>query len=311
MGLDEAQAGGAEKGRLSGTPAYLSPEQAMGTAHRIDGRTDIYSLGAVLYELLTGRVPFRRPISLSNCDKSARTSHSHRGSSWAISPPSWNGLASKHWKSGNRIVTPRRRTSPRTCVAFSRQHGHSTPGMTPVEAPLSDPRPTPSQSSILPRSASHRVRDAERRQVTVLVCGCDLFESESYLELDAEDQAQVLRAFQQACEQSVQRLDGAVVQCNEQGLLACFGYPVAYEGTAHRAARAGFGILEGMRDLRGQLQREHQLELDAWVGLHTGPAVVEAKDGSVSLAGERETWGFGWIRSPQRAKSFVPRPPTG
>jgi serine/threonine-protein kinase len=59
-------------GVTAGTPVYMSPEQVQGTKN-LDGRTDVYSLGAVLYEAVVGRAPFKGPSTMEILDRVART----------------------------------------------------------------------------------------------------------------------------------------------------------------------------------------------------------------------------------------------
>jgi class 3 adenylate cyclase/predicted ATPase len=117
--------------------------------------------------------------------------------------------------------------------------------------------------------------EAERRQLTVLFC--DLVGSTALsAQLDPEDLREVVRAYQSACAEVIQRLDGHLAQHLGDGLLVYFGYPQAHEDDAPRAVRAGLGIVSAMETLNTHLEQHHGVRIAVRLGIHTGLVVVGA-----------------------------------
>jgi class 3 adenylate cyclase/CRP-like cAMP-binding protein len=110
----------------------------------------------------------------------------------------------------------------------------------------------------------------ERRHLTILFC--DLVGSVTLTSrLDPEEWRATVAGYQRAASEAVTHFGGEVVRYIGDGIMAFFGYPVAHDNDAERAARAGLAILEAI--LQVNQQPAHQ-ELAVRIGIDSGPVVV-------------------------------------
>jgi class 3 adenylate cyclase/predicted ATPase len=120
-----------------------------------------------------------------------------------------------------------------------------------------------------PDSGLQRPENPERRQLTVMFC--DLVGSTALTaQLDPEDMADLIRAFQGAVATAVARFDGHVAKWMGDAAMVYFGYPRAHEDDAERATRAGVTIIDTVAELR----RHHRISLEVRIGIATGLVVV-------------------------------------
>ena len=212
----------AEHGVVSGTPAYMSPEQANGRGHRPDGRTDVYGLAATLYAMLAGRAPFRgrdyydiyrqvledepQPLRQIRPDVPPELEHAcHRG--MAKLP------GDRHTTAADFADDLRR------SVGLLPTHAAAPPGRCARGGPAAGFSRTPT----------------ERRQVTLLQC---LWEAVG----GDDDPMEQVGAFQAVCAEVVSAHGGMPLQAVGTAFLACFGFPVAREDAPRQAVRAALAI---------------------------------------------------------------------
>jgi class 3 adenylate cyclase len=106
---------------------------------------------------------------------------------------------------------------------------------------------------------------------------CDLVGSTAIsAKLDAEDWRDLVGAYLDAASVVVAEMGGHVAKKLGDGLMCLFGYPVAHENDAERAARAALSILRALADLNCKNAGTVRPELVARIGLESGPAVLDA-----------------------------------
>ncbi|HEY8234112.1 MAG TPA: protein kinase [Vicinamibacteria bacterium] len=229
-----------DAGTTLGTPAYMSPEQARGS--HVDHRTDIWSFGVVLYEMLTARLPFTGEERDKVLD-AVLHADAEPPSRFTSVPPELDAVVLRALARapGARHPTMAALASELRAVRQTRLGATSADTLVgPAHSTAGSPATKGSSGA-----AAATTPSGERRFVTVLAC--DVAEILSLSEgLDPEELREVLERCHQLGAAVVRGLEGHLAKADEGRLVAYFGYPVAHEDDAQRAVRAALAIADAL-----------------------------------------------------------------
>ena len=292
----EGEAELTQQGAIFGTPAFMAPEQVEALHDQIGPATDLYAVGVILYQMLTGRLPFQGNTA------------SIFGQIVSKQPDAPSFFRRDLPEDLDRVCLRCMRKLPEQRYANSREFiadldgfsSETTQTIRVLPAPLTN-RPAESDTTG-PTSSQLRKREAELRQITVVAFSYEVLEdtagsidaSASELSLEQEE------SFSAFIKKQVESFGGAWISNNGQEVLCCFGYPVAYEDASQRAVRSALETFQKLKNNSSdsELPRSEHV----WCTIHSGEVVAEtSEDGvtsEITLAGDART-------TAQRAHSIV------
>lgn len=261
-------------GQVAGTPSYMSPEQAAGRAHRVDGRTDIFSLGVMLYHMVCRKRPFRA----GNTDELLRQIREDEPQPMRqIFPEIPEELEMICMKAMAKRIKDRYTTAADLAIALRELVQASGASEAAITGPFSgtsvqvDVEPETAEPS---KSTKHGLHEAERRQITTLFLKFDETHSDDE-ESDPERFRSVVQRINELTMRILARLGGHLAHSSSESIQAYFGYPQAFEYAAEQAVLAGLEITDEFQKLKLRSARGAELLVDLRVGIHSGMMITE------------------------------------
>ncbi len=300
-----------ESGVVMGTVSYMSPEQARGL--KVDQRTDIFSLGVMLYEMIVGRKPFEgatasdviaailiaEPAPLSRhlpetepeleriVSRALRKDRDERYQAVQILSFDLKSFQRQIESSANqhRIQCLSCRHENLAGCAFCGKCGRalSAPKIQLLPGALELP-----ERALQTRSLSAQP-ESERRQATVL---CSRLSGYAALveHLSPTEVEEIIGRIKEAAVEIIESYGGMLERFADKEMVALFGLPSSHEDDYLRAVRAGLAVHARVRELCADAERRIGESVQMATGVSTGALVTQAQSGN-SGSGVRKVSG--------------------
>jgi serine/threonine protein kinase/tetratricopeptide (TPR) repeat protein len=257
-------------GAVVGTVPYMSPERLRG--EEVDARTDIWSLGVVLYEMLAGRRPFDE-----------RDDRTLQDAIWFAEPASLTTLRPEIPDALSRFVSDALAKHPADRPASASVVAWALDALRAQLAAVGDDRSRPASDPA--GLDGHRDGDpaqvlpeGEHRQATIAIANlsgyAELVERSAPHEVD-----EVIRRLKRDAWNIAERHGGIINEFSEERIVLLFGVPVSREDHCARAARAALDLRAMVRELRDTRPAARRLALH--IAIDSGESAVQRLESSI------------------------------